>query len=987
MSTIPVPGLRAVSAELLNHGGRATDASNMAMRELADAGTPAPDSGEARHISASVTWNIVNLVRRQAGEDGVGRLLAQAGEDRTAEQLQDDATWSSYAQGRALFEAAAEVLGGSHALRHVGEAISRADMTSEVSALLRSLGSPGELLRHISQVVPKFCTVVRMEPVEVADDHALISATTVEDYPRYPLLCDFTVGLLSQATIPFDLPPATVSEEQCELLGDEQCLFRVVWTAAEQLPSSEGPSSDAELAILAARLETFQATAADLVSTENVDQVLARITNRAGLAVRAPRHLLVVRLFPDADPKIHHVGLTGSEAETLAAELLADDVDDRAGSRLIVDIASARRHYGRLAAVFDEGITFFPAEQVQLAAYARLAAAALDAATALEDSRREAATARALFTLARALANVGTPVELAERIIAAIPDMVDCDSSTVSLWNHDSQMLELAAAVGMDPEGEALLRSVPVRLSDTPRLTEMLADMKPQFLEMSTSDAFLAERFRAGGLSAAAVVPIAAGGEFLGIVTAAVRDDAERLRGDPDMLQRLTGLADLAATALQNARLVERIRHQALYDSITGLPNKRLLEDRIVHALAEGKRTGDGFTLFFLDLDRFKNVNDTLGHAVGDQLLRQVAMRLTASMREEDTIARLGGDEFALVIPRVMNSDVARVVADKLYAALQEPFCVGEQRLFITSSIGIAIAPTDGDSYESLLKHADIAMYRAKQQGRNRYATYSPTLQEDLSHRLRLENDLHGAHTRDEMCLFFQPQVELATGRVVGVEALLRWDHPELGLIEPDLFVSLAEESGLIVEIDAWVIEHACGQARRWLDAGVGPLRMAINLATRDLHDPGLPDVVAEALGRSRLEAAQLEVEITERVVGTGTDQVLEALVALKGLGVRLAIDDFGTGSSGLSRLRSCPIDTLKIDKSFVQEVTDERPEVPLLAAMVSLAHDLGLEVVAEGVETREQATFLRAQGCDMAQGYLFARPQSAADLEHFLRQ
>jgi diguanylate cyclase (GGDEF)-like protein len=958
----------------------------MAMRELADAGTPAADGSEERHISASVTWNIVNLVRRRAGEDGVSRLLARAGEDRSAEQLQDDATWSSYVQGRALFEAASDVLGDIHALRHVGEAIARADMTSEVSALLRSLGSPGELLRHISQVVPKFCTVVRMEPVEVADGHALISATTVEGYPRYRLLCDFTVGLLSQATIPFDLPPATVSEEQCELLGDDRCLFRVEWNEAEA-PSTVSTSDDPELAILAARLETFQATAADLVSTENVDQVLARITDRAGLAVRAQRHLLVVRPFPDADPKIHHVGVTASEAASLAAELLAEDVDDHGGSWLIVDIASARRHYGRLAAVYDEGITFFPAEQVQLAAYARLAAAALDAATALEESRREATTARALFTLARALANVGTPVEIAERIIGAIPDMVGCDSSTVSLWNPERQTMEVAAAVGADPAGEALIRAVPVGLSDTPRLQQMLSELKPQFLETASSDAFLAERLRAGGMVAAAVVPIAAGGEFLGIVTAAVRDDPERLRADPDLLQRLTGLSDLAATALQNARLVERIRHQALYDPITGLPNKRLLEDRIIHALAEGKRTGGGFSLFFLDLDRFKNVNDTLGHAVGDQLLRQVAMRLTATMREEDTIARLGGDEFALVIPRVVNSDVARVVADKLYAALQEPFCVGDQRLFITSSIGIAISPADGDSYESLLKHADIAMYRAKQQGRNRYATYSPTLQADLSHRLRLENDLHDAHRRDELRLFFQPQVELSTGRVVGAEALIRWEHPELGLIEPDLFVSLAEESGLIVAIDAWVIEHACSQARRWLDGGVGPLRMAINLATRDLHDPGLPDVVAEALGRSRLEASQLELEITERVVGTGSDQVLEALVALKGLGVRLAIDDFGTGSSGLSRLRSCPIDTLKIDKSFVHEVTTERPEVPLLAAMVSLAHDLGLDVVAEGVETQAQAAFLRAQRCDMAQGYLYARPQSAADLEQFLRQ
>jgi diguanylate cyclase (GGDEF)-like protein len=488
-------------------------------------------------------------------------------------------------------------------------------------------------------------------------------------------------------------------------------------------------------------------------------------------------------------------------------------------------------------------------------------------------------------------------------------------------------------------------------------------------------------------VTATAVVPIEANGELLGVVNAAVEHSPERLRADVNLLERLTSLADIAATALQNARLLERIRHQAFYDLITGLPNKRLLEDRVAAALAQAERTGIGFTLFFLDLDRFKNVNDTLGHAAGDQLLKQVAERLLATVRVEDTVARLGGDEFAVLLPRIESVDVATVVADKVWAALQEPFLLGHQQLFITSSIGLAIAPHDGDHYDTLLKHADIAMYRAKQQGRNRYAAYSPSLHEDLSHLLKLESDLHGALSGDQLRVYFQPQVSLADGSIAAVEALVRWEHPQLGLLGPDSFLSIAEETGLIVEIDAWVLREACRQARRWLDDGLPPLRVGVNLSTRDLHDPALIDAVATSLGRSGLDAGCLQLEVTERVVGAVSDQVLETMARLRGLGVSLAVDDFGTGSSGLSSLRNCPVDTLKIDKSFVQEVTSDQPDVPLLAAMIGLADDLGLSVVAEGVETTHQADFLRRHRCDLAQGYLFGRPMAVDRFTEVLRR
>jgi diguanylate cyclase (GGDEF)-like protein len=938
----------------------------------------------SRHVSGAVIWYLVHLVRNRLGEDGVRRLLALAGEARSAEELEDDTSWSSFWQAKALFHATAELLGDPHATRQIGENVARADLTSETAALLRSLGSPGEVLVHIEQVAPKFCTVVKMEPLEIGADHALIGASSVAGFPRFPLLCDFTAGLLAQVTIAFDLEPAVVVEEDCEARGAPRCVFRVSWNPTPVAPDPELGSVglEAELAVLEARLGTLQDTVADLVSADEVAAVLARITARAARTVRAPRYVLVVQPTPESVRQIHHEGFESEQhAEAVAAEVMVEEPDDRGGARLIVEVTSARRTYGRLAAIYDDGITFFPTEQLQLRAYARLAAAALDAATAVEEARKQATTASALFDLARSLANVGDPVAVASRLAAAVPAMVDCDSAVVSLWDEAEEVLRPVGCFGLAPDVESYLRSLEVRTSDTPVVYDLVARREPLFADVEHADAFTAGVMSAVEMTFGVIVPIVANEKLLGIVSAAVADHPERLHANRDLVQRLTGLADLAATALQNAHLIARIRHQAMYDAITGLPNKRLLEDHVDSAFAHIRRVGGGFTLFFLDLDRFKNVNDTLGHAVGDVLLQQVGERLKSVMRDEDTISRLGGDEFALLLPRVESADVANVVADKLYASLQEPFLVGGQQLFITSSIGIAIAPADGDRYETLLKHADIAMYRAKQQGRNRYATYSPSLHEDLSHRLRLEGDLHGALANQQLEVWFQPQVELATGHMVGVEALVRWRHPELGLIGPEEFVSLGEETGLIVEIDSWVLRQACRQARAWLEEGAPDLRVGVNLSTLDLLDASLVDVVAEALGESRLDAAQLQLEVTERVVGTGSDQVLDVMSRLKHIGVSLAIDDFGTGSSGLSRLRSCPIDTLKIDKSFVHEVTAERPEVPLLAAMVSLAHDLGLTVVAEGVELREQVEFLRRQGCDMAQGYWFGRPVEAHDI------
>ncbi len=431
----------------------------------------------------------------------------------------------------------------------------------------------------------------------------------------------------------------------------------------------------------------------------------------------------------------------------------------------------------------------------------------------------------------------------------------------------------------------------------------------------------------------------------------------------------------------------ERIRHLAHHDALTGLPNRILLEDRIKQAILKSRRSELPTAVIFIDLDRFKNINDTLGHEVGDNLLMQAAERGLASLRETDTLCRLGGDEFVVVLPELEHVQDAMHVARKLLAEFSRPYLLAGHALTVTASAGVAVCPDDAQSVSDLLRLADAAMYRAKEEGRNTVCFHSAGVDEASLGELLLENDLRMAVARNELAMYFQPKVDAASGRLVGAEALMRWAHPKHGMISPARFIALAENSGLIAMLGEWAIETVCAQQRAWLDAGLAIVPVAVNVSAQQFSQQDVPRMVAGKLARHGLRTGDLSLELTESLLMRNTARAAGILRALHEMNIEIAIDDFGTGYSSLSYLNQFPVQLLKIDRSFVSEI-DARGNHPKLAsAIIAMAHELGLKVIAEGVETDAQRDFLLAHGCDQFQGFMYGRPEPAAQMENWLRE
>jgi diguanylate cyclase (GGDEF)-like protein/PAS domain S-box-containing protein len=425
--------------------------------------------------------------------------------------------------------------------------------------------------------------------------------------------------------------------------------------------------------------------------------------------------------------------------------------------------------------------------------------------------------------------------------------------------------------------------------------------------------------------------------------------------------------------------------HLAQHDILTNLPNRTLLQDRLTQAIAIASRNDSRIAVLFLDLDGFKHINDSLGHAIGDRLLQSVAKRLLAAVRTSDTVSRLGGDEFVILLSEVAHAGGAGVKAGKILSALSAPFEIEQNTLRVTASIGVSTYPEDGQSAELLMRNADLAMYQAKEKGRSNYQFFEKGMNVRAVERQSIEGDLRCALEQDEFVVHYQPKIHLKTGAITGVEALVRWQHPKRGLVGPLQFISIAEDCGLMLPIGKWVLRESCRQAKAWQDAGLPPIEMAVNVSSVEFRNDEFLESICTILKETGLAPSCLELELTESVLMQHAEFSVPVLQKLKAMGVRLAIDDFGTGYSSLSYLRQFPIDTLKVDQSFIHEINAETDEATIISAVINMGCRMKHRVIAEGVETAEQLAFLRAHGCDEGQGYYFARPMPALETAKLL--
>jgi diguanylate cyclase (GGDEF)-like protein len=992
-----------------------------------------PQAGARRAVSGAVVNAVVAQVRSCGGAPAVSQVLALAGDRRTFADLADPGTWSSLAEAVTLFDAAALACEDGAVALHAGEALLQWPHDEFVSGIL-SAGTAAAALEKVGPLLRHFDGTSEAVLLEVAPDHALVQATPVGAPQRHAHLCELTRGLLSQLPVAFGSGPALITEPECSARGGRHCLYAMSWDEPSHGPDpslgrsanasadcadggadtgtgfAAGPAMDrtgTELDGMRMLIEGAFATAREVLH-DDAGGLLSEIAARADALVTAPCFLLMVRVRPVTPVKLHHRGLDVDEARAMAAELWPGHPDDAGGTRLVVDIASGRHRYGRLVELRPDGSPVSPAEARLLRLYADHAATALDIFGVLDEARRSDATARTLLSFAESLSQVTTPADLVQLLADTVPAVAACERSTVYLWEAESgQLVPRARSSGRQPADAYLGPIVPLADPDPGHHEAMggVADQLPRVpigrplvdqlvnrrevvvIDASSEDPVIRDLLARSGTSTSVVAPLFAAGEFLGVISANYGADTPTdATRDPVVHERLSGLADQAATALQNLALLEKVSHMAWHDALTGLPNRRLFEDRVEQELVRSKRVGEPVCMFFVDLDYFKAVNDTLGHAAGDDLIRQVSRRLVDTVRRQDTVARVGGDEFAILLPGLAEQTDIDELAGRTLDAMSTPFSVFGEDVETSASIGIAVAPEHGDSYDDLLNRADEAMYRAKAFGRNCFEMFSgpPARRESRALAVdvvALQADLAGALERDEFFVLYQPYIDLRTSEVVGVEALVRWDHPRLGVLEPAAFIPVAERSEAIVAIDAWVLRQACEQTRSWFGGGLGPFRLAVNLASRDLADPELSTRVERTLAASGIDPTLLDLEITERVVLDRWGPAKENIDGLQRLGVRFTIDDFGAGNSSLDRIGSFPVSTLKINESFVQVLGPDGEDDSLVSAIISMARRLGLECVAEGVETSVQHRVLLQRGCTTAQGYYFSPPLPAEDI------
>jgi diguanylate cyclase (GGDEF)-like protein len=930
-----------------------------------------------RETSGVTTRLVIQYVREQGGDSAVAKVLRRADLGRTLAELENESSWISYDDKVKLFVATAAVLPAQDTMFRIGAAGLRHSINHSLVLLLRTLGSPRQVYRQIPRTVPKFTSTAVIEVLESGPTHAMMRYALKPGYTPSRLDCSYTEGLLALVPEIFGLPMAEVVHDECQSEGFESCLFHVTWSRWSRLPwrrKGYRGALEVEMVALRGQLQALQSAASDLADSDDLNVVLARIPDRAASAVLAQGYLLAVDPPWGGAPLVHSAGIDAERARVLANDLLGGA--DLGQEAVVVDVVSSRRHHGRLAALYGPGHRGMAAEQQFLAAYAAHAAAVLDLHMALEDSR-------ALLRLSHEFATAEESGQVAEIMAAAVPRISGCTHASVMLWEGDTGVLRAVATAGFSPPERDALLAASLRPAEVPELMELLGRHKPLVIDTRTATPQLSRLLTGLDLGGVLVVPFVADGAMLGL--AAASWDAAAVPEDrlAEVVDRLRGVAGQCAVALQKTRLVEEVRHQSLHDALTSLPNRVLFADRLEHALRICGRAV-GVAVLFCDLDRFKHVNDALGHAAGDELLRQVAGRLREALRPGDTVARLSGDEFALLLPGVMDAESADAVARRVIACFDEPFRIEGRQLRVTTSVGVAVHLGPDGRGDHLLRASDAAMYEAKRRGRNQIAQAEMDSAVDPVAAPSLEEELGAAIAAGQLRLVFQPVVDIDDDLVIGAEALVRWEHPRLGLLAPGSFVPMAEETGLIVELDRWVLRAACREAAQWPVTPGGLLpHVAVNLSGRTLGDPGLFDTVRTALVDSGLAPERLQVEVVESRSLVDLPGVVEMLGAIRHIGVGVALDDFGTGFSTLSWLQRLPVDRIKVDRSFIAQLPDDHASEALLRGVVALGGELGVEVVAEGVETVEQLATLRAAGCHLVQGYLLGRPAPSGQWQH----
>ena len=937
------------------------------------------DQSSCRDINGLFAQTLFRYLELSAPEGSIERVLRLAGETRSLAELSDATKWSTYAQYRRLLEAASEVLGGPDSLSLVGKHIHDSIQSPEISEHLFAFQTPADVYAAISAMTESITPIMESLTESTGPNEVRVSVRFKDGYEPFPEHCAFIMGVLAAMPRLSGYGDAEVVHESCQCDGAPYCQARMRWEVADS-DAVELAHAKLLARVSQARLEELHHTVAQLVSGDSLETVLTQVMAAAGRAVPALSYILAVTPSAQADRWLCTEGIDAAQCAAILEGL--ESGVEVATHTCAIEVVSGRSRYGYLIAVRAKGGSFEPIERSILDSYGRLAASALDSEASIAEARQQATTAQALLTLSSSLADSASTEEMILRLAHAVPSVVDCDRVAIWVTERDGPAAKMSASYGYDGAFCAELS----RFELPPASVNLNSEVFRHDLGI-TKTAALSSALAVAGAVAALSFPIVYDSEMYGWITVDVTDHPERLDDNGDITERLRGLAGQAAIAVRNARLLDEIRHQALHDSLTGLPNRVLVLDRVDQTLARARREHFEVAALFIDLDGFKDVNDTLGHAVGDKLLKAVAARFAGTLRESDTVARLGGDEFVVVAEGISLAAGPELVAERLLDVLAEPFHLddaAEKSVSISASIGIAVGLRE--SAEELLRDADIALYAAKEAGKNRYVVFEAEMQTVLRSRHELEMDLQAAIGTDQFFLLYQPIFELNDMSVVGVEALLRWHHPTRGLLQPDEFIPALEASGLIIPVGRWVLREACRQAMAWRQGGQ-VMKMSVNASARQFDADSLLDDVRGALAASGLPPDDLIIEITETNLMRNTKLAQKQLLALKSLGVRLAIDDFGTGYSSLAYLQQFPVDSLKIDRSFISGMAKSPEGDALIHTLIQLGKAMHLETLAEGIEESGQLTQLQAESCDVGQGFLFARPLAPKEVEAFFNK